>query len=127
MVPANSPYRPLLPLAAGAAAIVTLAAPAFSRPPLADPVVLNIGLNCQWQSRCIKAQTKAMKHAMKFMRKNPQPVWKIELCNHNAGRSNARVDWVGYDHCLGNPSLAPLPPKAKRQPPRARSKKLRRR
>ena len=118
--------RALLPITACAAAFALTVA-AYARPPLTDPTVLNIGLNCQWQSRCMKAQSKAMKHALKFIRKTPPPVWKIELCNHNAGRSSARVDWVGYDHCLGNPSLAPLPPKAKRQPPRARSKKHRRR
>jgi len=110
-----------------AAALTAAASPIAARPPLTDPVVLNIGLNCQWQARCMKAQTKAMKRALKFISKNPQPVWKIELCNHNAGRSSARVDWVGYDHCLGNPSLAPLPPKAKRAPSRARGRKHRRR
>ncbi len=101
----------LLARAVGAAAIIGFSAPAAARPPLGDPIVLNIGLNCQWQPRCMKAQSKAMKHALKFIRKNPQPVWKVELCNHNAGRGGARVDWVGFDHCLGNPSLAPLPPR----------------
>ena len=96
-----------------AAVGVSFAGMAAARPPLTDPVVLNIGLNCQWQAKCMKAQTKAMKHALKFMRKTPQPQWKIERCNHNAGRGTARVDWVGFDHCLGNPSLAPLPPPAK--------------
>lgn len=112
--------------AAAAIALLALpAGPAAARSPLADPIVLNIGLNCQWKSRCMKAQTKAMKHALKFIRKTPPPVWKIELCNHNAGRGGARVDWVGFDHCLGNPSLAPLPPKAKPRPAQAKRKKHR--
>jgi hypothetical protein len=110
-----------------AAFLLAGALPAAARPPLTDPVVLNIGLNCQWQSRCMKAQNKAMKHALKFLRKNPQPVWKIERCNHNAGRSGSRVDWVGYDHCLGNPSLTPLPPPPRAKPARHRKSKRRHR
>ena len=40
------------------------APPAGASAPLADPVALNIGISCQWQQRCIKDQTQAMKRAL---------------------------------------------------------------
>jgi hypothetical protein len=85
------------------------AADAQPRAPLQDPSVLNIGLNCQWQQRCIKDQQRAMKRALKFVRKEQPPVWRVELCNRNAGRQRYRVDWIGFDNCIRNTVLRPIP------------------
>jgi hypothetical protein len=97
------------------------AAGAQSRAPLQDPSALNIGLNCQWQQRCIKDQQRAMKRALKFVRKEQPPVWRVELCNRNAGRQRYRVDWVGFDNCIRNTVLRPIPARiivVKRRPRR---------
>ncbi len=78
--------------------------------PLADPVVLNIGLSCQWQQRCMSQQKKAMKRALKYLRKTQLPSWRIEMCNRNASKSRSRVDWVGFHNCVRNAALRPAPP-----------------
>jgi hypothetical protein len=88
-------------------------------PPLYDPTSLNIGLNCQWQQRCIADQQRAMKHSLKFVRKHQPPVWRVQLCNHNAARQRYRVDWVGYNNCIRNAVLRPLPARALKAPARA--------
>ena len=87
------------------------AASARSPAPLYDPVSLNIGLNCQWQQSCIADQKKAMKRALKFVKKKQPPSWRIHLCNRNASRKS-RVDWIGFDNCVRNASLRPLPQRA---------------
>ena len=74
--------------------------------PLYDPVMLNIGINCQWQRSCERREIKAMSSARGFIARNRPPLWRIQLCNRNARRSIARIDWVGFDHCLRNPRLA---------------------
>lgn len=89
------------------------------KPPLYDPTSLNIGLNCQWQQRCIKDQQRAMKRALKFVRKGQAPLWRVQLCNRNAGRQRFRVDWVGFDNCIRNSVLRPLPARAIKVPARA--------
>jgi hypothetical protein len=86
-------------------------------PPLYDPVALDIGLNCAWQQRCIAQQKRAMGKALKFVAKSRPPAWRVQLCNKNAGRSATRVDWVGFDHCIRNETLHPLPPPPPPQPP----------
>jgi hypothetical protein len=72
---------------------------------LHDPVALNIGINCQWQSRCIAQQRSAMKRALGFVAKARPPQWRIQLCNRNASRGGNRVDWLGFDHCIRNSRL----------------------
>jgi hypothetical protein len=41
----------------------------WARPPLGDPVTLNIGFVCQWQPRCMSQQKGAMKRSLKLVRK----------------------------------------------------------
>lgn len=84
-------------------------------PPLKKPAVLNIGFVCRWQDRCIQNQQKAMGHALKYVRKYQPPVWKIQLCNRNAGRNGTRVDWIGFNNCVRNAELRPPPPKARKR------------
>jgi hypothetical protein len=72
---------------------------------LHDPVSLNIGVTCQWQSRCIKRQRAAMNHALAYVSRHRPPHWQIQQCNRNANRGGVRVDWVGFDHCIRNHSL----------------------
>jgi hypothetical protein len=80
-----------------------------ARPPLSDPVTLNIGFVCQWQPRCMSQQKGAMKRALKLVRKYQPPTWRIEMCNRNAGRSRSRVDWAGFENCIRNTTLRPAP------------------
>lgn len=77
---------------------------------LGDPVALNIGLNCRWDRRCMSAQKSAMKKSLKYVDKYDPPQWRLHLCNRNASRSSARVDWVGFDRCVRNDGLRPPPP-----------------
>lgn len=83
---------------------------AQARPPLRDPVILNIGLSCQWQQRCIAQQQKAMKRALKYVKKKQPAAWRIQQCNRNASRKRYRIDWVGFDNCIRNASLRWTPP-----------------
>lgn len=79
--------------------------------PLRDPVALNIGLNCQWQQRCMAGQQRAMKRALGFVRQQRPAAWRIHLCNRNAARGRNRADWVGFDNCIRNAALRPPPPR----------------
>lgn len=83
----------------------TAAAAAQSGAPLYDSVRLNIGLNCQWQQKCIARQQKAMKRALAYVRDQKAPIWRVHQCNRNASRTRFRVDWVGFDNCIRNASL----------------------
>ena len=94
------------------------AAGAKSSAPLGDPVALNIGLSCQWQQPCIKKQTKAMNRALKYLKNDDPPSWRLAMCNRNASRKRNRVDWVGFNNCIRNADLRPPPPRAKKQPKR---------
>ena len=85
------------------------AAGAAQSAPLHDPVSLNIGLNCQWQQRCMAEQKRAMKRALKYVKKTQPPAWRVQLCNRNASRKRHRVDWVGFDNCIRNAALRPPP------------------
>ena len=87
-----------------AALLLALSAPAAAAP-LHDSVSLNIGLNCQWQPRCIHQQRSAMKRALTYVRKAQPAAWRIHQCNRNAARRRYRVDWVGFDNCIRNTSL----------------------
>ena len=90
----------IAPLALGSAA---LAAGRHSL--IHDPVALNIGVNCQWQSRCMAQQRTAMSRALSYVAKRRPPKYQIQLCNRNARRAGNRVDWIGYEHCIRNPAL----------------------
>jgi hypothetical protein len=92
-------------LAGAALAIVPSIADAQRRPILHDPVALNIGVNCHWQSRCMARQRSAMKRALAYVAKVRPPQWRVQLCNRNASRGGYRVDWVGFDHCIRNQQL----------------------
>jgi hypothetical protein len=82
---------------------------ARAKPPLNDPVALNIGFVCQWQPRCMSQQKKSMKRSLKTVRKEQPPTWRIEMCNRNAARNRYRVDWVGFENCIRNVDLRPAP------------------
>jgi hypothetical protein len=90
-------------------ALLAAAPPARAVAPLYDPVMLNIGINCQWQERCERRQRKAMGDAARFIAAKNPPLWKIHLCNRNARRETARVDWVGFNACVRNMRLNPTP------------------
>jgi hypothetical protein len=114
----------------GIVGLCAFACPGEARPPLGDPVTLNIGINCQWQQSCMKTQSKAMKRALKYVKKTEPPLWRLQLCNRNAGRQRLRVDWVGFDNCIRNTVLRPIPARvlkpATSKPARAARKKARR-
>lgn len=99
---------PALKLFLAAAATVVVASQADAAAPLYDPVVLNIGVNCQWQPRCERQQHSAMKNAHRYIAREHPPLWRIQLCNKNARRGTARIDWIGFDDCIRNSSLGPL-------------------
>ena len=92
-------------LLVGILGLCAFATVAEARPPLADPIALNIGINCQWQQRCQQQQRKAMRSASKFIAAKHPPLSKIHLCNKNARRGTARVDWVGFERCIRNKRL----------------------
>lgn len=89
----------------------TNGADAVAQAPLYDPVILNIGFVCRWNAHCMEKQKDAMNRALKFVRKKDPPNWRIQLCNRNAGKRGPRIDWVGFDNCIRNANLAPLPPR----------------
>ena len=94
-------------------ACVALSGPATSThatAPLYDPVVLNIGIMCQWQQSCQRGQLKAMKAANKYLARANPPLWRIHLCNKNARRGAASADWIGFNACIRNAALPPPPP-----------------
>jgi hypothetical protein len=101
--------------AAAAAAVLPMGASAGARPILYDAVALNIGVNCQWQARCMGQQRAAMKRALAYVAKQRPPHWRVQLCNRNAGRGGYRVDWIGYDHCIRNPAMKPPARKSRRR------------
>jgi hypothetical protein len=96
----------------GTIALIAGVGAARAAAPLYDVVALNIGLNCQWQKRCMDQQHHAMKRALKFVKKKQPPMWRVETCNKNAARNRYRVDWIGFDNCVRNASLVPLPARA---------------
>jgi hypothetical protein len=101
--------------AVAALTILPTRADAAPRAILHDAVALNIGINCQWQSNCMSQQRVAMKRALTYVAKQRPPQWRIHLCNRNASRGGARVDWAGFNHCIRNASLKAQPPRARKR------------
>ena len=95
----------IIAAAAAAADIAAMSAVASARGILHDPVTLNIGVNCQWQSRCMAMQRGAMRKALHYVANTHPPQWRVQLCNRNASRGGYRIDWVGFDHCVRNAAL----------------------
>jgi hypothetical protein len=104
-------------LIAPLAGLAASGSPASGRAPIHNPVFLNIGIGCQWQKKCMDRQQKAMKRALGFVRKKQPPSWRIHLCNRNASRNRARVDWIGFNNCIRNAALQQPPP----PPPRRKA------
>jgi len=104
-------------IAIAAAAVLAMSNEGHAAAPLYDAVALNIGLNCQWQQRCIARQRHAMNAARKYLAKYDPPLWRIHLCNRNAAKSAQRIDWVGFNNCIRNLSLR-QPPSPARKPSR---------
>lgn len=96
-------------VAVALAVLVAGETPTHAVAPLYDAVALNIGVNCQWQQRCMGQQRHAMKEARKFVARSNPPLWRIHLCNRNAARSTVRLDWVGFNNCIRNAALRPPP------------------
>lgn len=92
----------------------TMSADTSDRPALQQPAVLNIGHICRWDRRCMKKQQQAMRRALSYVNKRRPPVWKVQLCNRNASRRRSRVDWVGFNNCIRNPSLPPAAARKRR-------------
>jgi hypothetical protein len=91
--------------AAAAAGVLAIGRSASARSLLHDPTELNIGVSCQWQARCMRAQRIAMKRSLTYMTKKRPPQWRVQLCNRNAARGGYRVDWIGFNNCIRNPAL----------------------
>jgi hypothetical protein len=102
-------------LAAAALAAIPLSASPARMAVLHDPIALNIGVNCQWQARCMARQRAAMERALHFVSKARPAQWRIQLCNRNASRGGNRVDWIGFDHCIRNGVLQQPAPDRKRR------------
>jgi len=102
-------------LAAALLGAIPFSASVARTPVLYDPTTLNIGVNCQWQARCMGQQRAAMKRALAFVQRYRPPQWRMQLCNRNANRGGNRVDWIGFDHCIRNAGLRRASPVAKRK------------
>lgn len=90
------------------------AATSASPPPLRNPALLNIGFICSWQARCMERQEKAMRQALDYVDQRRPPARRVQLCNRNASRAQARgdwrrgrVDWIGFNNCIRNKRLDP--------------------
>lgn len=94
-------------IALAALALIGSRAEGRSGAPLYDPVMLNIGINCQWQQSCERRQLRAMASTHRLMATTRPPLWRVHLCNRNAARSPVRIDWVGFNNCIRNTSLRP--------------------
>src|SRR5690349_25000495 len=100
----------------GAAAALTMlpvGAGADARAILYDAVALNIGVNCQWQTGCMRQQRSAMKQALAYVARERPAQWRGQQWNRNAGRGPHPVDPGGYGHCLRNPPSKPAGRKSK--------------
>ena len=73
--------------------------------PLYDPVALNVGVNCRWDRTCERRQFQAMARARRYVATAHPPLWRVHLCNRNAARGTANVDWIGFDDCIHNGHL----------------------
>ena len=81
---------------------------AAAKPLITNPAMLNIGFVCRWHDKCMDRQEKAMKRALRYVKKAGPPVWKVQQCNRNASRQRMRVDWIGFYNCIRNPRVRPL-------------------
>jgi hypothetical protein len=93
--------------AVAALALVASPVQAYMLAPLYDPVALNVGISCHWQRTCERRQLEAMNRARFYVATARPPVWRIHLCNRNAQRGTARVDWIGFDNGIRNLDLRP--------------------
>ena len=91
------------------------AAHARAAPPLKNPAVLNIGFVCRWQPHCIRKQEIAMGVALRYVQTYRPASWRVQQCNRNASRGGTRVDWVGFNNCIRNPSLRSSPKRKRRR------------
>jgi len=91
------------------------AGPSTAARPILDGIGLNIGISCQWQTRCMAQQHRAMRRALDYVARSHPPQWRIQLCNRNASRGGGRVDWSGFDHCIRNGALKPAPVRTRRR------------
>ena len=66
---------------------------------------LNIGVNCQWQSRCMEPASTAMKRALNYVAGEASAAVASSTVQPQCGRGGYRVDWIGFDHCIRNKSL----------------------
>ena len=87
------------------AAVLAICSATSARPLLHDPVELNIGVTCQWQSHCMFLQRAAMKRSLSYVSTGRPPHWRVQLCNRNAARGGYRVDWIGFNNCIRNAAL----------------------
>ena len=92
-------------VAVAALALIASQAEGHMLAPLYDPVTLNVGISCHWQRACQRRQLEAMARARFYVASAKPPLWRIHLCNKNARRGTARVDWIGFDNCIRNPEL----------------------
>ena len=97
--------RWILAAAVAAGGMVAVSPRASARSLLHDPVALNIGVNCQWQSHCMALQRAAMTRGLNYVSAIHPAQWRVQLCNRNAARGGYRVDWIGFDHCIRNLTL----------------------
>jgi hypothetical protein len=89
-----------------AALLLAPASGSAARPlPIYDATALNIGINCQWQRKCMSAQEHAMKHALSFVNAKHPSRTAMQHCNRNARRGPSRIDWIGFDNCIRNASF----------------------
>lgn len=88
-----------------AMALIAASPVAARRPPLRDPVLLNIGYVCRWDTACMARQQQAMEDALGYVQRAHPPLKRLHLCNRNASRPYTRVDWVGFDNCIRNRHL----------------------
>jgi hypothetical protein len=95
----------VIKLVLAALTLWSIGAEARTRPvPLNNPMLLNIGFVCSWQSRCIGRQQRAMKSALSYVKKYQPPAWKVQVCNRNSPRNGTRKDWIGFNNCIRNPA-----------------------
>lgn len=110
----------------GSALMMFAIAGASPGAPINDPVQLNIGISCRWDTNCVKQQQRAMRKSLAYVAKYHPPLWRIQQCNRNASRGTAKVDWTGFNNCVRNAGLVYRPPPPP-PPAKAKIRKKRRR
>ena len=92
-------------VAVAALMLIALPVQGHTLAPLYDPIALNVGISCHWERTCQRRQLDAMARARFYVATAKPPVWRIHLCNKNARRGTARVDWIGFENCIRNLQL----------------------